>query len=55
MVGFDRAAAYKDRLNMPYTEAVLLESLRIANVVPTALPHTLQREIVLDGKVRHAH
>ena len=46
---------YKDRLAMPFTEAVLLETLRIGNVVPNALPHTAEGDITIDGKVRYIH
>ena len=40
---------------MPFTEAVLLETLRIGNVVPNALPHTAEGYITIDGKVRYTH
>ena len=46
---------YKDRLAMPLAEAVLLESRRIGNVVPNALPHTAEGDITIDGKVRYIH
>ena len=36
---------------MPYTDAVLLEVLRKANIASTALTHTLEKEIAVDGKV----
>lgn len=36
---------------MPFTEAVLLETLRISNIVPTGLPHTLEKEMEVDGMV----
>ena len=44
---------HKDRLAMPYTDAVLLEVLRKANIASTALTHTLEKEIVVDGKVSY--
>ena len=49
--GQDRSVTSKDRVLMPYTDAVLLETLRKANIVPTALPHTLDESIIVDGKV----
>lgn len=36
---------------MPYTRAVLLETLRKANIMPTAIPHSTSKEIKVDGKV----
>ena len=42
---------YKDRQQLPYTEAVLLETLRLANIAPTALPHTVDKEMMLGGQV----
>ncbi|XP_067947649.1 uncharacterized protein [Watersipora subatra] len=39
----------KDRVSMPYTDAVLLETLRKSNMVSTALPHTLDEEMIIDG------
>ena len=51
MVGQERQVAYKDRLEMPYTEAVLLETLRKGNIVPTSLPHVTDKDLILDGVV----
>jgi len=50
--GTEREACYADRRLLPYTEAALLESMRLANVVPTALPHTLEEDVEVEGKVR---
>ena len=36
---------------MPYTDAVLLEVLRKANITSTAVPHTVSKSIEVDGKV----
>ena len=46
-----REVSYKDRLNMPYTDAVIRETMRKANVVPTALPHTADIDLYVDGFV----
>ena len=46
-----REVSYKDRLNMPYTDAVIRETMRKANVVPTALPHTADIDLYVDGLV----
>jgi len=45
---------YADRSALPYTEAVILEVLRLGNIAPTGLPHTLEEEYVIDGKVVHS-
>ena len=42
---------YKDRNLLPYTEAVLLETLRLANIVPFSLPHVLDKEAIVDNMV----
>ena len=56
LTGFDRQIEYKDRLSMPYTEAFLLEVLRIANIASTALPHVYEKDITVAGKyVRYTH
>ena len=36
---------------MPYTDAVLLEVLRVSNVVHSAAPHVLDEDIEVEGKV----
>lgn len=51
--GREHAVSYKDRHILPYTEAVLLETLRLANIGPTALPHTLDKAMVIDGQVSY--
>ena len=41
---------------MQYTEAFLLEVLRIANIASTALPHVYEKDITVAGKyVRYTH
>ena len=51
--GRDRAVTSKDRLSMPYTDAVLLEVLKKANITPTSVPHTVDQNIEVDGQVMH--
>ena len=51
LLGLDRAVKYIDRLNMPYTEAVLLETLRKGNIASTALPHSADKDLVINGVV----
>jgi len=43
--------SYADRSTLPYTEAVILETLRLSVLSPTGLPHTLEKEYMIDGKV----
>ena len=43
--------SYKDKLRLPYTEAVLSETLRIGNISPTGIPHSIERDFVVQGKV----
>lgn len=50
-IGPDRPATSKDRADMPYTDAVLLETLRKGNIVPGGLPRTLDADMIVDGVV----
>ncbi|XP_066437332.1 cytochrome P450 2F2-like isoform X2 [Eleutherodactylus coqui] len=43
-----RPAQFEDRFNMPYTEALIYEVQRYADVVPLALPH----ELIMDTQIR---
>ena len=43
---------YRDKLILPYTNAVILEILRLGNIAPTALPHTVLKDLEIEGKVR---
>ena len=36
---------------LPYTEAVLTETLRLANIAPQAAPHATDTDIQLGGSV----
>ena len=54
--------SYKDKLRLPYTEAVLsetlrigniLETLRIGNISPTGIPHRIEQDFTVQGKVSH--
>uniref|UniRef100_A0AAZ3SX61 Uncharacterized protein n=2 Tax=Oncorhynchus tshawytscha TaxID=74940 RepID=A0AAZ3SX61_ONCTS len=39
----------EDRKNLPYTDAVIHETQRLANVLPIAIPHTTSRDITFQG------
>ena len=41
-----RKPTFEDRKNLPYTEATILEVMRLANVVPMALPHATTKDVV---------
>lgn len=48
-VGCGRMPCMSDRCKLPYCEAFILETLRLGNVVPFALPHKASEEIVYKG------
>ncbi|MEQ2166597.1 Cytochrome P450 2K1 [Goodea atripinnis] len=45
----DRQVQIADRKNLPYTDAVIHETQRLANIIPTALPHKTTRDIIFQG------
>ncbi|XP_063420227.1 cytochrome P450 2C31-like [Mytilus trossulus] len=49
VIGSGRPPCMSDKPNLPYCEAVILESLRLGNVVPYALPHKASDDIVYKG------
>uniref|UniRef100_A0A183BJQ4 Unspecific monooxygenase n=1 Tax=Globodera pallida TaxID=36090 RepID=A0A183BJQ4_GLOPA len=48
-IGTDRLVSVADRPNLPYTNAVINETLRIANILPNNVLHALTREVTVDG------
>lgn len=38
-----------DRANLPYTDAVIHECMRMGNIVPLSLPHITIRDMQLGG------
>lgn len=58
VVGRQRLPAVGDRVAMPYTDAVIHEVQRFADVIPMSLPHCVTRDTTFRGfllpKVRWA-
>ena len=51
-IGRDRLPTMKDKLLLPYTEAVLMEVQRMATILPEGVGHAnLNRDIEIDGYV----
>ena len=48
----EKEVSNKHRREMPYVDAILLETLRIGNIAAFCLPHTLDVDMEIDGQVR---
>ncbi|KAL5007452.1 hypothetical protein ScPMuIL_016258 [Solemya velum] len=49
VIGKDRKPSLKDRTDLPYCEATIMEVLRIANIAPTAVPQYTSQDTTLNG------
>ncbi|KAK5616252.1 hypothetical protein CRENBAI_015160 [Crenichthys baileyi] len=49
VIGQSGQPSMEDRANLPYTDAVIHEVLRMGNIVPLALPHSTNKEVQLGG------
>lgn len=49
VIGKYRAPSLEDRLKMPYMEATIMETLRLANVAPLAAPHSVTNDVLFKG------
>lgn len=48
-MGPDRRVTLEDRANLPYTQAVLMESMRMASLVPGGLSHSVDQDLDFAG------
>ena len=49
VIGTERRVAYHDRYRLPFSEAVLHETLRLGNISPTTIPHVALDDIPFEN------
>ncbi len=48
-IGLNKAPSMKDKISLPFTEACIMETQRMADIVPLGVPHTTTENIVFRG------
>ncbi|XP_046569365.1 cytochrome P450 2J6-like [Haliotis rubra] len=48
-VGQSRRPSMKDKTNLPYVEATIMETLRYADIAPIGIPHTVPHDVQFRG------
>ena len=49
VIGTDRLPVLNDKTKMPYTEAAIMECLRITNIIPIIMPHNCMEDCKFEG------
>ena len=49
VVGRSRPVCLKDKANMSFLEATIMETLRFCNIAPLAIPHSVSKDITFKG------
>ena len=55
VIGNSRFPSLEDRINLPYTDAVLYETLRVGNITANSLPHGLTEDLEFRGHLIPKH
>ncbi|KAK3597279.1 hypothetical protein CHS0354_010905 [Potamilus streckersoni] len=50
VIGLDQFPTMANKLELPYIEATIMESLRISNATPFAIPHAVLKDTIFKGK-----
>ncbi|KAK7446409.1 hypothetical protein BaRGS_00040270 [Batillaria attramentaria] len=49
VIGNKRPPRVDDRRKLPYTEAVVMETLRYSSIIPLGVPHLARSDVIIDG------